>query len=79
MEGEFRGKVSEAKRLKTLEDENTRLNRLLADAMLDNAALKERLGKEVVTPACKRKAFAHLRDAFGMSERRACKGIAADA
>jgi hypothetical protein len=30
--------VSEAKRLKTLEDENTRLKRLLADAMLDNAA-----------------------------------------
>jgi putative transposase len=27
--------VSEAKRLKTLEDENTRLKRLLADAMLD--------------------------------------------
>lgn len=32
--------VSEAKRLKTLEDENTKLKRLLADAMLDNAALK---------------------------------------
>lgn len=30
--------VSEAKRLKALEDENTRLKRLLADAMLDNAA-----------------------------------------
>lgn len=31
--------VSEAKRLKGLEDENARLKRLLADAMLDNAAL----------------------------------------
>lgn len=31
--------VSEAKRLKTLEDENTKLKRLLADAMLDNPAL----------------------------------------
>jgi putative transposase len=29
----------------------------------------------VVTPAGKRKAVAHLRDAFGMSERRACKAI----
>jgi len=29
--------VSEAKRLKTLEDENTRPNRLLADTVLDNA------------------------------------------
>lgn len=37
--------VSEAKRLKTLEDENTKLKRLLADAMLDNAALKDLLGK----------------------------------
>ncbi len=39
--------VSEAKRLKTLEDENTKLKRLLADAMLDNAALKDLLGKNV--------------------------------
>jgi putative transposase len=38
--------VSEAKRLQTLEDENTRLKRLLADAMLDNAALKDLLGKK---------------------------------
>ena len=38
--------VSEAKRRKTLEDENTRLKRLLADAMLDNAALKDLLGKK---------------------------------
>lgn len=33
--------VSDAKRLKALEDENGRLKRLLADAMLDNAALKD--------------------------------------
>ncbi len=32
--------VSEAKRLKTLEDENTKLKRLLADAMLDNFTLE---------------------------------------
>ncbi len=31
-----------AKWLKTLEDENARLKRLLANAMLDNAALKDR-------------------------------------
>ena len=37
--------VSEAKRLKTLEDENSKLKKLLADAMLDNAALKELLSK----------------------------------
>ena len=33
--------VSEAKRLKALEEENGKLKRLLADAMLDNAALKD--------------------------------------
>lgn len=38
--------VSEAKWLKALEDENTRLKRLLADAMLDNVALKDLLGKK---------------------------------
>jgi putative transposase len=38
--------VSEARRLRTLEDENVRLKRMLADAMLDNAALKELLGKK---------------------------------
>jgi len=33
--------VSDARKLKTLEEENARLKRLLADAMLDNAALKD--------------------------------------
>ena len=37
--------VSEARRLKALEDENTRLKRLLADAMLDVSTLREMLGK----------------------------------
>lgn len=43
--------VSEARRLKTLEDENARLKRMLADAMLDNVALKDLLGKVVTPPA----------------------------
>ena len=33
--------VSEARRLKALEDENAKLKRLLADAMLDNVMLKD--------------------------------------
>ena len=37
--------VSEAARLKALEDENVKLKRLLADAMLDNVVLKDLLGK----------------------------------
>ena len=38
--------VSEARKLKSLEDENARLKKLLADSMLDNAALKDLLGKK---------------------------------
>jgi len=38
--------VSEAKRLKQLRDENGKLKKLLADAMLDNAALKDLLSKK---------------------------------
>jgi len=37
--------VSEARRLQALEDENARLKRLLAEAMLDNAALKDLVRK----------------------------------
>ena len=38
--------VSDAKRLRALEDENSKLKRLLADAMLDNAMLKEIVAKK---------------------------------
>ena len=38
--------VSEAKRLKVLEDENGKLKKLLAEAMLDNAVLKDLAGKK---------------------------------
>ena len=37
--------VSEAKRLKSLEDENRKLKKLLAEQLLDNATLKELLTK----------------------------------
>ena len=37
--------LSDAKRLKQLEDENAKLKRLLADTMLDNVVLKDLLGK----------------------------------
>ena len=46
MEEQFGGlRIDQAKRLKDLEKENARLKRLLADAMLDNAALKDLLEK----------------------------------
>ena len=37
--------ISEAKRLKALEDENVRLKKLLAEQVMDVATLKEMLGK----------------------------------
>ena len=38
--------VSDAQRLKGLEAENGKLKRLLAEAMLDNAALKDVIGRK---------------------------------
>lgn len=37
--------LSEAKRLKTLEEENARLKKLLAESMMDVSTLREMLGK----------------------------------
>lgn len=70
--------VSEAKRLKILEDESAKLKKLLAEQMLDLAAMKELVSIKVVTPAVKREAVAHLKARFGLSERRACRIAAAD-
>ena len=38
--------ISEARRLRTLEAENARLKKLLAEAMLDNAVLKDVASKK---------------------------------
>ena len=38
--------VSDARRLKALEEENSKLKKLLANTMLDNTALKELLAKK---------------------------------
>ena len=38
--------VSDAKRLRALEDENGKLKRLLAEAIMDNAGLKDLLSKK---------------------------------
>lgn len=65
--------VSEARRLKALEEENGK--RLLADTVLD-ASLS--FWQKMVGPAAKREAVALLREKFQMSERRACSVIAVD-
>ena len=70
--------VSDAKRLKTLEDENAKLKKLLAEAMLDNAMLKDVASKKMVAPVARREAIAHLQSIFEVSERRACAGLGVD-
>ncbi|MBO4228611.1 IS3 family transposase, partial [Bradyrhizobium neotropicale] len=69
--------VSEAKRLKALEEENAKLKKLLAEQMLDAAALRELLFKKMVGPAAKRAAVAHLQAVMSLSER-ACSIVSAD-
>jgi len=47
MESQYGGmEVSDARRLKVLEDENAKLKKLLAEAMLDNAMLKDVASKK---------------------------------
>ncbi|WP_404470947.1 IS3 family transposase [Bradyrhizobium ottawaense] len=70
--------VSEAKRLRALEEENGKLKQLLAEQMLDAAALRELLFKKMVGPAAKRAAVAHLQAVMSLSERRACSIVGAD-
>ncbi|WP_282096843.1 IS3 family transposase [Epibacterium ulvae] len=65
--------VSDAKKLRALEDENNKLKRMLADAMLDNAALKDLGDKKLLTPDVKRRAVRDVMDQHGLSERRACE------
>lgn len=64
--------VSDAKKLRALDDENNRLKQMLVDAMLDNAALKD-LEPKKMTSDVKRRAVRDVMDRHGLSERRACE------
>ena len=70
--------VSDARRLKALEDENARLKKLLAEQMLDNAILQDVAAKKMVTPDAKWKAVAHVCKVHGVSQRRACQALRID-
>lgn len=63
--------VPEVKRLKSLEEENARLKKLLAEAMLDKEALQVPWAK-VLTTDQNREAVVLMFDATGLSQRRAC-------
>ncbi|WP_421840131.1 IS3 family transposase [Mycobacterium sp.] len=65
-------KANDAKRLKDLEAENTRLKKLVANQALDIDMLREIFGGKLLTPNRKRGAATVLRERFGVSERRVC-------
>ncbi|QCI95052.1 hypothetical protein FA702_17035 [Novosphingobium sp. EMRT-2] len=64
--------VSEARRLRTLEEENARLKNTLAKAILDNAVLKD-LPQRMVTSSARREGAARACEHHVLSERRACQ------
>ena len=63
--------VSEAKRLRALEEENRRLKQLVADKELDILGLRAALSKKVLTRPHRKEAVDAMRR-VGLSERRAC-------
>jgi hypothetical protein len=67
--------VSEIRRLKQLEDENTKLKRLVADLSLDKTMLQGCPAKKVVKPVCRREVIRHYQDVFESSERRVCRAM----
>jgi hypothetical protein len=68
------GWKSKAKRLRHLKDENAKLKKLLAEQMLDAAALFYKM----VGPVTKREAVAHLQPVTGLPGRQACGIVSAD-
>ncbi|MCD0184848.1 IS3 family transposase, partial [Micrococcus sp. HSID17228] len=66
-------KADDAKRLKELEKQNATLKRLLAEAELEKAALKELAGGKLLSPDRRRAAVDHLKRKLRVSERMACR------
>ncbi|RUQ15280.1 IS3 family transposase [Micrococcus sp. HSID17245] len=66
-------KADDAKRLKGLEKQNATLKRLLAEAELEKAALKELAGGKLLSPDRRRAAVDHLKRKLRVSERMACR------
>ncbi|MBO9398116.1 IS3 family transposase [Shimia sp. R9_2] len=64
--------VSDARRLKTLESENAKLKKMLAEQMMDVATLKEMLGKKLLRPGSRRNAVNWAMKTKGHNQRRAC-------
>ncbi|MCP4855060.1 MAG: IS3 family transposase, partial [Fuerstiella sp.] len=69
-------RTDQAKRLKELEKENARLKKLVAEAELDKAILREAAFGKLLSPLKRRRTVEHVRNTLGhgrVSERRACR------
>ena len=64
--------TTELRRMKQLEEENRWLKRLVADLSLDKAMLQDVALKKALRPDRRRRLVEHLRQAWDVSERRAC-------
>ena len=65
-------RVDQARRLKRLEPENSRLKRAVADLTLDNQILRG-VGGKLLSPSRRRQCVDHAKEIFGVSLRRACR------
>ncbi|WP_090161713.1 IS3 family transposase [Loktanella sp. DSM 29012] len=70
--------VSDAKKLKALEAENTKLKKLLAEQMMDVSTLKEMPGKKLLRPDARRRAVDWAMTQKGYRQRRACALVGID-
>ena len=70
--------VSEAKRLKQLEEENAKVEEAFGRADVGCSRAPRASVKKMVGPAVKREGVAHLQAVMGLSERRACSIVNAD-
>ncbi|MGY0484139.1 IS3 family transposase [Endobacter medicaginis] len=66
-------KTDQARRMKDLEKENTRLRRAISDLTLDKLILQEAAKGKLLSPARRRRCIDQVRDVLDVSERRVCR------
>ena len=68
-------KTDQVKRLKELEQENSRLRRAISDLTLDKLILQEGCPGKLLSPARRRAGIEQVREVMDVSERRACAAL----
>jgi putative transposase len=70
--------VSDARRLRSLKDENAKLKRAVGRSDAGQRHVERHRLKKMVTPVARREAVARLRQTYEASHRRACRVIGAN-